>query len=760
MSTLGSRSENEHSDEGLGSKPSGDKSQPNFTPSAIVRMLKRLAPKKATTPACSTRKFSSSRWTAVCISLTVSAAIWISTLLYFYRMYPARPLLGWDSISYVGLVSEESRMGPLAFAKLSSSPELYVNILSLLSMLLGNPFLAEEILPPALAFILVIVYTFVGSRSRLTTPALIIVPLATVLSFAFLRTASDLNESLLAILLAWVFLWHKSKRSLLLEWNSDSIISLVLATLVASTELEVFAVLMLALIVYSVANRNWRLAIQVAIVSAAVVGLFSLGFPRLSSNFPGLPNIPSITLEQAVIVSFGSIPLAIIGLLGIGNVFSKGVLRLGAPTRMSMLIFSWTVTSIAIAVLLELGMYSFPPDRALLLVPAPLLLGEGSDWILKRHHGAKATLNLKKTTVATSTDKALGEFVSGNPEAPPNYRPLKSHQCYFRHYPKYRKAEILMSILLIVAIVANSYVSATQNIPRYYQPYVTTQEYETLMQAGKLVSQMGWSSVLVPTLGLRQMYFWSLYEYYLRTEIQHPIVVYGDLRTVLSGLNPAYDNYTSYASTQASASQQSYQGAENELESLGQNISSLPILFISPLIYAGELPYGVNISRYSRGDGIYLIPSGALNISWYSPIVFNCMTPETSVGTYGGTMNGSLAPCTIDAFSLSVGAYAQVSFSFRTPRPSEINVSVRYYAYPPFYNSSLPPYAPINLSMDGVTVASFSYSQSTSGTFVVALASLGIVKGGNHTLSIYTGEPSRIINMVLDTVTVRIRPLQ
>jgi hypothetical protein len=212
--------------------------------------------------------------------------------------------------------------------------------------------------------------------------------------------------------------------------------------------------------------------------------------------------------------------------------------------------------------------------------------------------------------------------------------------------------------IVLAGLIAGTAFVTLPALGSYYTPYISSQEYQILKQAGGIVKDSGYDAVLVPVLGVHQMYFWSLYEAYLSIQIPHPVTMYGSLRYILSGLNPGTtEPFSSWSAYQKSAASQSFSQAQVYFAQSGSNVTSLPILLILPLVYntsqAESLP---NLTSFEKAPGIYLVPAGVLRFNSTSSWISNAQDLVSQNGFWHLKANDSASPATMASLKRTHGA--------------------------------------------------------------------------------------------------------
>jgi hypothetical protein len=657
----------------------------------------------------------------------------IAIVLYARSIYPAFPVLGWDSIGYVAQVYVNQHFGPIVLIQSLHYPYLYVQALTLVAFLVGSPYVAEAAFPPVLACLLILVYTRVASHLGLKHAALLVVPLSAGLSVNLLFIEADLSRTLLSLVLSWCILDLVAVRGRMIGRRFPELLVISLSIFAAYTEIETWILVFLAIALYTIISRNWRLFAENLLVGVGLLGALALVYPSYFLTYPAAAaafGAPPTGWTAALDFGLGGLVLAPLAILGIGHLIRRNV-RDAVARRTQLLVLSWVGSCGALFVLLPYLLPGLPALRALYLVPIPLLLGCAMHELWHAGRGPSVPS-------------------ASSPPLKPRFRRLA-------RLGQDRRITIPVAILAVACIAGGSYFVLLQYPPTNpMQPFISIQEYDQLQNAGKFLNSKGISAVLVPSLGTRAMYFWGLYQGYLQAELPNPAVIYGPARYVLSGVNPGlYEQFPYYSDYQRDNSNSSYQIAQQTLSRAHATIDQLPVLFLTPDIYdpsgLGAVP---NLSSFEVSPGFYYVPPGQLDLSWSTPWTFNWTNVLSSTGSSSQPFPGSVSAEVLTSYDLSAGASAKISFSFFNLNPVNATLQIRIYNYPSHDAGDPTTFAPVNVSVDGQAVAEYSYTGMPPPTFVWLTIPLAVESAGTHTLTIQSGEAGHPVALTLDTATL------
>lgn len=654
-------------------------------------------------------------------------------ILYARSRFPQFPVLGWDSVTYVSLAYTNAHFGVLAFVQSQQYPWLYVQLLTAASLPVGNPFVVEAILPPILAGLLILIYVRVASHLALKRVAILAVPLSAGVSLAFLRIESDLNRTLLALVLCWCVLDLVAVQGRMIGRRRPEILVIALSILAICTEVETWFVAFLAISIYALVTRSWRLAAENVVLGVAMLGALFLVFPAYFLTYASAASLmPPTQIQWNASLDFGLGGLILAPLAAIGTAHLLRKEKVDKVARRSqLLVLSWVVCCGALFALLPFLMPSLPAIRALLLIPMPLLLGS-------------AIHELWRVDVSSPA--------AGTRDVPSNSRRRRLRR--WSHSPA---LATVVSVTAIVLLAGGSYYDLTQYPPtNFMQPYISLQDYQQLQSAGRFLNSEGISTILVPVEGSQAMWLWELYQGYLQAKVPNPVVVYGAARYTLSGVNPGlYEPFPANSQLQKSDATQSFDSAQKVLERANARIGQLPLLVLTPDIYNSSGSAAIpNLPDFEVEPGIYYVPAGRLALTWQSTWTFNWTDVVSSSAVTPTTHPGSISAKVLTGFNLSSGASASVSFSFFNLVATNATIEVRIVNYASNFNGSQTPFAPVDVLVDGQVEAEYSYPAVPSENFEWMNVDLPFEPPGVHTLTIASGEVGHPLIVTVDTATL------
>jgi len=200
--------------------------------------------------------------------IVLSSALLILPLvlvsLVQYLRYGFGLFLGWDTSTYVWWAQQVYANGPLWFVLNSHYPHLYVLTLAGFGIPLGSASLAERVLPFAIGSPLAYAYYRLALGVTNDRRIAYFGALLGGTTVNTLRLFSDLNRNFMSFGLVLVigvlisaqlslrsFSWHLQKRQAVLLW-------LPLMVIAAYTEIEIYAILVLTMLLQFISTRNLK----------------------------------------------------------------------------------------------------------------------------------------------------------------------------------------------------------------------------------------------------------------------------------------------------------------------------------------------------------------------------------------------------------------------------------------------------------------------------------------------------------------------
>ena len=312
------------------------------------------------------------------ISLFASLGFVVALTIAQYWRYGTRMFLGWDSSYYVYQAVLVDRSGLPAMIDQWKFPNLYVLLLWALGRLVGDYGLVERILPFAWLLLLLFAYGRI-TRELTHDPRLeALTVLFAGITVNTIRMFADLNRQLMALSLALIAfsIYARDTWSLRKPTKATALL-LVLLFVIASTHVETYAVVMVALAVSSALTGSVRRMLET--VSFVSIPLLTLA-PLLVGFFSAYPafldySAVALRLEPWESVAFIAGSVLTVPAAAMGGAHLVKLARLG--DRLAEVMASWMFTLGAAFIVLVFGIVTLPPIRVLYLIPVPLLLTLG-----------------------------------------------------------------------------------------------------------------------------------------------------------------------------------------------------------------------------------------------------------------------------------------------------------------------------------------------------------------------------------------------
>ncbi len=310
----------------------------------------------------------------------------VATVFWYFNYTRGRDWvpLGYDTYYYLGHISQVVSSGPLQFAASQHYVEFLYPIVASVPVYLGaSADSVEVILPVILACATVLATGVLALESRDWRVAILSVAFSSGW-FAIYRMGADFQANLFAFPLLIV------ASALILRVSRKGEISVpvfgafaLLVVLAAGTHIEttdffilawVIAIPLLGLKSASIPSKSSLLMI---LASALIASPFTVAY--IKETAAGLGSqycvLPAYWLEV-----FG--PTALLAVLGIG-VLASGLLTSSSSGYLAKLVISWSALALAIGVLGYLTAFPISiSDRALLLLPVPLISSFGTLWVV------------------------------------------------------------------------------------------------------------------------------------------------------------------------------------------------------------------------------------------------------------------------------------------------------------------------------------------------------------------------------------------
>lgn len=529
--------------------------------------------------------------------LVLSAAAYgiLVAIQYGLHWVGTSTLLGWDTPAYVWQAQLIARYGPFVMMQAWIYPNVYTQIVAGLGALLGNLFLAEQVLQVLLGIAWIVLTFMLAEEVFDNIPLAGLAALLTAISVNFLRLDSDLHRNTFVIiltLLVFLVLPYLTTRGF--QWG-DVVVLTVLFLLILATQVETFLTVSVVLLIDS-----W-LFFKPRILNSLVVAVFSswaiiiLVFPRFFLGY-----VSSIEpFDYQPLFSWNLLVFA--GLLVFpAAVWATGTGFIVARRDRDVILASmslWAGIIYVLTSLLAIGVIPLTPGfaiRTMMLLPVGFL---------------------------------TAFFVSGRwvPVVRPYWtslrRRLRSRQPFpsSPHAAKRRSLTPAIAILCVAALLA---VSLT-GIDGFYTTYMTQAESERLDKVAQIVIAEGLDRPIFVFDSAGIAWTVSIVRNDLGARIGDHFAYYGTLHN-LSLLQP-----TIFASSNAVYQNMEQRWSTSYFDELTGRIEGPPGVYVHlswvrtladlaqrPVVVVTTDFYDLAIPNRMRGylvqDGIYVLPPGAL----------------------------------------------------------------------------------------------------------------------------------------------------
>jgi hypothetical protein len=296
--------------------------------------------------------------------------------------------LGYDTFYYLEWIRQVVATGPFAFASSQHFIDSLYPILASVPVLLGaSPELVEVLLPPFLACLTVVAVAVLALMSNDEVTSMVSVLFASGW-FALYRMGADFHANLLAfpLLIFASTCLIGARRQYAGKWKLElAFLFLVAVAAAAHVEATVFflAVWSVAFLVASRRSENDGRHRTIVIIAAGWVIALPLILEYVTNAATSQIGQYCVFPPYWLQVLGPSIVLAILGLV----VLSIGAQRGLLSSDYSRLVVSWSFISVLVGVLGYISPFPIGvSDRALLLLPVPLLSAPGLVWLLSKLH--------------------------------------------------------------------------------------------------------------------------------------------------------------------------------------------------------------------------------------------------------------------------------------------------------------------------------------------------------------------------------------
>jgi hypothetical protein len=661
----------------------------------------------------------------------LSAGLLILPLVLFslvqYLRYGFGLFLGWDTSLYVWWAKQVYANGPIWFILNSHYPHLYVLALAGFGVLLGSASLAERLLPFVIASPLAYAYyrlTLGITKDRRIAYFGALLGGTTVNT---LRLFSDLNRNLmsfgLVLVIGVMISAQLSSRSSSLQLQKRQMILLwlPLMAIAAYTEIEIYAILMLTMLLQFLSIRNLKTTIFGSLFLALPILIsLPLTWPFISSYGAGLslqglppPTVPSVLLNSVIFLGGLALPWT---MLGLGDVVRRA--RRGNQTANFLVL--WLVALLLLSPLsIEFGL---PIVRLLFVVPLPAIVAAG---VLPSVRYTRALVR----------------------RAPLNHIPIRWAQV-----SRQLVLTTTMSLLL-----ASSILTSVAASDAFLRPYASTAEINRLTEAASIVRQLGYNQPILVMYGSLPADLNPIYRAYFSGEIPDSLAYYGRVQYLFTLPDPSQVYQFQFDAPNEQASSLRYR--TEILNSFGSpsGVASHAIVIAGGQTYDRPLSELFISSQFEVMPGIYIIPPARLTPTQIDSWRF-CASSDWTSTTTTTTINATWAqsPNTPVLYWVGKGPNSQFEANYTVSLARQWNsmlMTLHFFDWPRFYlfpDSSNVSLAPLEIYFDG-NLLQHSYGGQGPSFIYMPLSN---VNAGIHRVTIRSGSPGQGVAAAIDYLQV------
>ena len=629
-------------------------------------------------------------------------------------------ILGWDTLVYAFSAQETARLGLSALMAEWGHPNVYVLLLTGVSVTVQDTSLAANLLPIAL------VGTLSLGTGLLTSKlggrwAIVLAVLLTATSFATFRLFIDLHRALLAFAGVTLLLYLNAPQSLSkTRPGLAASFSFLLLFLVAFSEFEIYLLFMVVVVLSLVLTRATFGGILLAVGKSLVPGiLFLLINPDALGIFAGLAGAPATGVVQALpfdlaslyLLTLVALPLAVVGAVFI---IERWKAEHGGP---GLLLVLWS--GILLLVLSVYGVLTGTISlfRPLLLLHIPIFVAVGversiNQWISK-------------------PEKSLGPTVSREKRKPGPSR-ASAHVAF---------AVIASSLILLTGI------QTIQNRSMFLLPIVDEELYSRLLESSEFI-EAGWPPPIYLVMNKSRLQFLPPIRLELGLRNGPTALYYGDINFLPWNVAPdrTDPSVRSPRSTFLSVDHE-FRRMIRMLEPGPFGSLSHPIVVIQPELFPRSLPD--SFEQFQVREGLYVIPPNTL--SKESFLRWEILAEEDSFGlgsAYRVARSWSLSGSVVELYA-TTGAY-QLSFPHYFPVTGEYTIAIHLFDFPSTDFNSTTPLSPLQVLIGGIVIDTLTYGTSQVIWWNVTVQLIG----GLRTITLRTSTPDLPFRMSLDMIVV------
>ncbi|MFQ5909277.1 MAG: hypothetical protein ACE5IJ_00975 [Thermoplasmata archaeon] len=500
-----------------------------------------------------------------------------------YGRFGFELFLGWDTSTYVWWAKLVLERGAITMIVSEwSYPHLYVLIVAGLGTILGDPGLAERILPTLVALPLGFAYY------RLTTAITsdyrygILAALLGAIAIHTIRLYADLHRNLLAQavgLAVGLYVFHVATNRSPMGRGSrwSPLLAVLFLAVVAFAHLETYLVLSLTLLALLFAEKKLRSLLRGVFILALPLIALSPLLPGFAQGFVGgaaffLPADPNVAVADLLVFVGPFLPFVVIGAVELYRGFTAG--------KIAARFVAWWLL-ILLVLLPFLIILGLPPSRVLVSAPIAILLALSAGPIARWIPKFRAWIRPKK----------------GEPDPPRNARATRRP---------------VAPVIAVLIIVTPTVLTAAFVADVFVRPYVKPEDVAPLTASARDVRQMGHDQPIVVMYGPEAAYFSPIYRAYFGIQIPQNLVYYGKLQFLFTLPENADVYEWRYVPSIEEPVAAAYRAEILDELQAQTGATSRPIVLVPGASYDRPLSESF-LEAFRMPTGFFLIPPGSLS---------------------------------------------------------------------------------------------------------------------------------------------------
>ncbi|MFQ5909276.1 MAG: hypothetical protein ACE5IJ_00970 [Thermoplasmata archaeon] len=566
--------------------------------------------------------------------LAAAASVLVGLFLVQYSIYGPERYLGWDTSSYVARARVAQLLGPIFLANWYDFPLLYDLAIWIFGSGLGDLGLAERILPVLVAVALVALYHRFGRELFRNPDYAGLTAMLAALSVNTLRLVSDLHRNLLALTVAFAFLLvlyelNQGRRSR----GQGFVLLLLFSAVGAYSQLETWAVLLVAVLIIGALHRRVRWLAYIAMVlPALLLAPLLLSYVGNWAAFSGLKlagevgSVKVFTIETVLSFHGGNLFLLVLAAIGAILLAYRAIRERGLWT----LLLVWYSVALGLLLTTPLGV---PPHRLLYILPIPVLLVVPLEMLHEALPGLRR--RLPSRVARRLSTRGWGVI------------------------------RVALPFVLSGLVVSASIIGLAAHKDRYLQPFVSEERVAELVAIAEVLKDYESEIPIVSLWGTNGVWMSGVELGYV-SSLSGPVLThYGRPQLLLTMTDPllAYPTLTDTPDPTRTTALGAYRTIQRVLGENAQ-IDDRPILVETGGLY-GRPVSDYFVRKHPVGPGIYLVPPGAVSpLEKDTWVFFGAFDWGVSSPFYTIAEDWAIAPQVLEHVVPSLSAPWEVSFPF------------------------------------------------------------------------------------------------